>query len=63
MPCAQPAPAAIFVPDERWLRCDIKSINLLGNLLAKQRAKEAGVFEAVQVRPTEQFATSGTKYS
>ncbi len=39
-----------FVPDERWLRCDIKSINLLGNLLAKQRGKEAGAFEAVQIR-------------
>ena len=44
---------AIFVPDERWLRCDIKSINLLGNILAKQRAKEAGVYEAVQVRQKE----------
>ena len=42
--------AAIFVPDVRWLRCDIKSINLLGNLLAKQQAREAGVFEGIQVR-------------
>jgi D-alanine transaminase len=41
---------AIFVPDVRWMRCDIKSINLLGNLLAKQQAKEAGVFEGIQVR-------------
>jgi D-alanine transaminase len=40
----------IYVPDERWLRCDIKSINLLGNILAKQASKEAGAFEAVQVR-------------
>lgn len=40
----------IFVPDVRWLRCDIKSINLLGNLLAKQQAKDAGVFEGIQVR-------------
>jgi D-amino acid aminotransferase len=39
-----------FVPDERWLRCDIKSVNLLGNLLAKQRAKAVGAFEAVQIR-------------
>ncbi len=39
-----------FVPDERWLRCDIKSINLLGNLLAKQRGKDVGAFEAVQIR-------------
>lgn len=39
-----------FVPDERWLRCDIKSINLLGNLLAKQRGKDVGAFESVQIR-------------
>lgn len=41
---------AIFVPDERWLRCDIKSLNLLGNILGKQQAKEAGCFEAIMVR-------------
>lgn len=39
-----------LTPDVRWLRCDIKSINLLGNLLAKQQAKEANAFEAIQVR-------------
>jgi D-alanine transaminase len=55
----QAGAAAIFVPDERWLRCDIKSINLLGNLLAKQRAKEAGVYEAVQVRLREPLAARG----
>jgi len=48
----------VFVPDERWLRCDIKSINLLANLLAKQRAKEAGAYEAVQVR--EGIVTEGS---
>ena len=37
-------------PDERWLRCDIKSLNLLGSVLAKQRAVEAGCFEALLVR-------------
>jgi D-alanine transaminase len=40
----------IFVEDIRWLRCDIKSLNLLGNLLAKQKAVEAGCFEAIQHR-------------
>ena len=40
----------LFVPDLRWMRCDIKSINLLGNMLAKQQAKTAGAFEGVQVR-------------
>lgn len=41
---------AIVVPDIRWSRCDIKSLNLLGNVLATQKAKEAGAYEAIQVR-------------
>lgn len=40
----------IFTQDIRWLRCDIKSLNLLGNLLAKQKAVEASSFEAIQHR-------------
>ncbi|MCG7335559.1 D-amino-acid transaminase [Sporosarcina sp. ACRSM] len=35
------------VADVRWLRCDIKSLNLLGNVLAKQEAFEAGCTEAI----------------
>lgn len=34
-------------PDLRWKRCDIKSTNLLGNVLALQQAKEAGAIEAL----------------
>ncbi|TAJ08575.1 MAG: D-amino-acid transaminase [Nitrospirae bacterium] len=41
---------AITFDDIRWGRCDIKSVNLLANVLARQRAKEAGVFEAIFVR-------------
>jgi len=41
---------AIVVPDERWLRCDIKSINLLPNALAKEKARRAGVLEALLER-------------
>lgn len=48
----------LFTPDERWLRCDIKSLNLLGNILAKQQAKEAGCFEAVMHR--DGIVTEGT---
>ncbi len=33
-------------PDTRWARCDIKSVNLLPNVLARQGAKEKGAFEA-----------------
>jgi D-alanine transaminase len=41
--------AVITVPDIRWQRCDIKSISLLPNCLAKQQAVEAGAHEAWQV--------------
>jgi D-alanine transaminase len=40
----------VLVEDIRWLRCDIKSLNLLGNVLAKQKASEKGCYEAVQSR-------------
>lgn len=42
--------SVMTVPDIRWGRCDIKSLNLLPNVLAKQRAKEAGLFEAIFIR-------------
>ena len=41
---------AITVPDNRWGRCDIKSIALLPNVLANQAAHAADVFEALFVR-------------
>jgi len=42
--------AVISVPDLRWLHCEIKSVSLLGNVLAKQQAVDAGVDEVVQFR-------------
>ncbi len=42
--------AMISIPDERWLHCDIKSVSLLGNVLAKQAAVDAGVDEVIQFR-------------
>jgi D-alanine transaminase len=39
--------SAILVPDQRWSRCDIKTIGLLASVLARQRAREAGAFEAI----------------
>lgn len=44
---------AMTVDDIRWGRCDIKSINLLPNVLARQQAKQAGVFEAILVKNGE----------
>lgn len=42
--------SAVAIPDVRWLRCEIKSISLLGNVLAKQAAIDAGVDEVIQFR-------------
>ncbi|NWF73149.1 MAG: D-amino-acid transaminase [Nitrospirae bacterium] len=41
---------AMTVEDIRWGRCDIKSVNLLANVLARQYVRQAGVFEAILVK-------------
>lgn len=41
---------AITTEDIRWLRCDIKSLNLLGNVLAKEYATKYNAQEAIQHR-------------
>lgn len=41
---------AITYPDIRWQRCDIKSLNLLANVLARTAANDAGAAEALFVR-------------
>lgn len=38
--------AVITLQDDRWKRVDIKTVSLLPNVLAKQKAKEAGAYEA-----------------
>lgn len=53
---------AITHPDQRWARCDIKSVGLLPNVLARQAARERGAIEAVLIdrdgMVTEGAATS-----
>jgi D-alanine transaminase len=49
----------VSAPETRWARRDIKSINLLPNVLARQGAKEKGAFEAWFV-DDEGFVTEGT---
>jgi len=39
--------AAVTFPDMRWKRRDWKTVNLLGNVLARQAAAEAGAYEAI----------------
>jgi len=52
---------AITQPDLRWLRCDIKTIQLLPNVMAKQKAQAAGALEAIFVR--DGVVTEGTHTS
>nr|WP_279401978.1 aminotransferase class IV [Piscibacillus salipiscarius] len=49
----------ILQNDFRWLRCDIKSLNLLGNVMAKQSALDAGAKEAILYRD-EEHVTEGS---
>jgi len=49
-------------PDWRWKRCDIKSLNLLANVLAKNAAKQAGAVEAILVDENG-MVTEGTSMS
>ncbi len=41
---------AITVPDRRWARVDIKTVSLLGNVLAQQAAVDAGVDDSILIR-------------
>ncbi len=42
---------AITHPDQRWARCDIKTVGLLPNVLARQAAVEKGATEAIMIAP------------
>ena len=42
--------ACITAPDNRWLRCDIKAISLLPNVLLRQMAVDAGCAETILIR-------------
>ena len=42
--------SAISVPDQRWMRCDLKVISLLPNVLARQAAVVQGCAEAILIR-------------
>jgi D-alanine transaminase len=50
--------ACITVEDNRWLRCDIKTIALLPNVLLRQAAVAAGCAEAILIR-NDEFMTEG----
>ena len=50
--------AAVSMKDERWLHCEIKSVSLLGNVLARQYAVDRGVPEVIQFR--DGYLTEGS---
>ena len=56
---AQSGASAISHVDLRWGRCDLKTLNLLPNVLAAQTAKERGAFEAMLIR--DGVVTEGTR--
>ena len=69
-PLSQPAAAllnsgvsAVTAADNRWLRCDIKAISLLPNVLLRQQAVDAGCAETILVRQesadADSFITEG----
>jgi D-alanine transaminase len=49
--------SAITAADNRWLRCDIKAIALLPNVLLRQQAVDAGCAETLLIR--EGYLTEG----
>lgn len=51
--------ACITVQDNRWLRCDIKAISLLPNVLMRQAAVDACCGEAILIRD-DSFLTEGS---
>lgn len=52
--------SAMLARDERWARCDIKSVGLLPNVLAKERAKKSGAVEAIMVRDDGRVTEGGS---
>jgi D-alanine transaminase len=55
---AEAGAGVITLPENRWGRCDIKTVGLLPNVLAKQAAREQGAIEAWFVDP-QGFVTEG----
>ncbi|MGK7861621.1 D-amino-acid transaminase [Falsiroseomonas sp. E2-1-a4] len=51
--------ACITLPDLRWARRDIKSVNLLPNCLARQKAREQGAIEAILYDEATGMVTEG----
>jgi len=53
--------SVVTASDHRWTRCDIKTVSLIANCMAAQRAAEAGAYETVLIR--DGMAIEGTRTS
>lgn len=59
MPETKSPAALVTTEDIRYMYCNIKTLNLFPNVMASQKAKEAGAFETVFIRP-DGFVTEGS---
>ena len=58
---APPEPVKLATtPDIRWARRDIKTTNLLGQVMAKQAAHRAGAYEALMIAPDGHITEAGS---
>ena len=57
-PMVETGVTTISIPEQRWARRDIKSVNLLASCLGKQSASEQGAYEAIMIE--DGFVTEGT---
>jgi D-alanine transaminase len=48
---AKAGASVVKIPDQRWLLCNIKSVSLLANVLAKEQATRMGAYECILHRP------------
>ncbi len=51
--------SCITVPDTRFYHCNIKTLNLLPNVMASEKARQAGCHEAIFYRPAYEGAQDG----
>lgn len=57
---ASRALAAVTAPDWRWSRCDIKTTSLMGTVLGKLRARDAGADEVLFLSPDGELREGGS---
>lgn len=54
--------SVITTPDLRWGRCDLKTIGLLANCLAQQRARANGAFESIMIKDGNAIESSASSF-